>query len=250
MARRCQRSGPQPSRGKVITNKKYNRKHRHVVLAWGTRTNDAQKYPESLCKDLVKAIKHQKAVGVPGSWADRRRPGGKDRGGEHRQQRERDPPGARRGGGARHTQRRHRHRTRRHQWEALGLGQGSNRRGPMRVSATKKMGVYVKVPTSESFPRTEQKPIRVRLGDIDTGDRERHNYRPRLAAIHCGQERGKRLESSSAANRVTACCDLIRDHRGLGEGDHGKRRESRVHVRFLRRGHLRGTWWRRQSTCR
>ena len=45
------------------------------------------------------------------------------------------------------------------------------------------------MPTSECVPRTEQKHIGVRWVDMDKSDRDRPNHRPRLAAIHCGQQR-------------------------------------------------------------
>ena len=52
-----------------------------------------------------------------------------------------------------------------------------------------KMGVYIKVPTSECIAKTGQKPIGVRWVDIDKGDRGRPNYRSRLVAKQYRQKR-------------------------------------------------------------
>ena len=100
-----------------------------------------------------------------------------------------------------------------------------------------KIGVYVQVlfrgrsksPTGEMGGHGQRPPGQTQHS-VATA---RHSLRARA---------GRRPVRSSTADRVTVCCDLVRDHRSLGEGDHGKRRESRVHVRFLQREQSRGTW--------
>ena len=179
----------------VFMNKACDRTHQHVLLAGGARHNDAQKYSETFCEELAKAIKLQKvwdSKGVKLIAAVK----------EHKTE----------GEHIENTCEIHKVPDEEAEYDMHGddtdiawddiSGKHLDPAGVRKARAAeidfyRKMGVYVKVPTSECFAKTGQKPIGVRWVDIDKGDRDRPNYRSRLVAKQYRQERNDDLYAAT-----------------------------------------------------
>jgi hypothetical protein len=160
------RTGFMTNAGEIakVLEKKCNGDHRHISLEGGNRTKVSEKYPDELCKEVVRGLIRQmrkdKRLGSGGIGVVMKTD--EEQGFEDKEE-EYDEF-----------------------WDDLS---GEALDPEMVREARKeemlefvKHGVYIKVPIQECMRRTGKKPIGVRWVDINKGDKAKPDYRSRLVA--------------------------------------------------------------------